>query len=62
VGGDYFDVLKLGDSRLGLCIGDVSGKGMPAALLMSILQAVVKALATDDIAPKELVAKVNRVM
>ena len=62
VGGDYFDVFKLGDSKLGLCIGDVSGKGMPAALLMSNLQAVVKALATDDISPKELMAKVNRVM
>jgi serine phosphatase RsbU (regulator of sigma subunit) len=62
VGGDYFDVFKLGDSRLGLCIGDVSGKGMPAALLMSNLQAVVKALATDNTAPKELMAKVNRVM
>jgi serine phosphatase RsbU (regulator of sigma subunit) len=62
VGGDYFDVFKLSDSRLGLCIGDVSGKGMPAALLMSNLQAVVKALATDDISPKEVMGKVNRVM
>src|SRR5712671_5425122 len=45
VGGDYFDVFKFGASRLGLCIADVSGKGMPAALLMSNLQAVVKGLA-----------------
>jgi phosphoserine phosphatase RsbU/P len=62
VDGDYFDVFKFGDDKLGLCIGDVSGKGMPAALLMSNLQAVVKALATEDISPKELMAKVNRVM
>jgi serine phosphatase RsbU (regulator of sigma subunit) len=62
VGGDYFDVFRLSDSKLGLCIGDVSGKGMPAALLMSNLQAVVKALATDDITPNELMGKVNRVM
>jgi serine phosphatase RsbU (regulator of sigma subunit) len=62
VGGDYFDVFKLSASRLGLCIGDVSGKGMPAALLMSNLQAVVKALATDDILPKDFMGKVNRVM
>ena len=62
VGGDYFDVFELGDNKLGLCIGDVSGKGMPAALLMSNLQAVVKALATDHISPKELMEKVNRVM
>ena len=62
VGGDYFDVFKLSETRLGLCIGDVSGKGMPAALLMSNLQAVVKALATDNTSPEELVAKANRVM
>ena len=62
VGGDYFDVFKLSETRLGLCIGDVSGKGMPAALLMSNLQAVVKALATDDTPPEKLMAKANRVM
>ncbi len=62
VGGDYFDVFKLGESSLALCIGDVSGKGMPAALLMCNLQAVVKALATENTSPKELVEKVNRVM
>ena len=62
VGGDYFDVFKLSENRLGLCIGDVSGKGMPAALLMCNLQAVVKALATESTPPKELVEKANRVM
>ena len=48
VGGDYFDVFSFGERRLGLCIADVSGKGMPAALLMSNLQAVVKALASEN--------------
>ncbi len=62
VGGDYFDVYKFDASRLGLCIADVSGKGMPAALLMSNLQAVVKGLATENTSPKELLEKVNRVM
>ena len=62
VGGDYFDVLKLSESKLGLCIGDVSGKGMPAALLMCNLQAVVKALASENTSPRELVEKANRVM
>jgi len=52
VGGDYFDVIKFGASRLGLCIADVSGKGMPAALLMSNLQAVVKALAAENTRPR----------
>jgi len=39
VGGDYFDILPLDAKTLGLCIADVAGKGMPAALLMSNLQA-----------------------
>src|SRR5208283_2157892 len=62
VGGDYYDVFKFGACRLGLCIADVSGKGMPAALLMSNLQAVVKGLAAENTPPKELVERVNRVM
>ncbi len=62
VGGDYFDVFRVGASRLGLCIADVSGKGMPAALLMSNLQAVVKAQARVNTSPKELVEEVNLVM
>jgi sigma-B regulation protein RsbU (phosphoserine phosphatase) len=62
VGGDYFDVFALGESRLGLCIADVSGKGMPAALLMSNLQAVFRALASDSISPRQLTEKANRVM
>jgi sigma-B regulation protein RsbU (phosphoserine phosphatase) len=41
VGGDYFDFIPMSDNRLGFCLGDVSGKGMPAALLMSNLQATV---------------------
>jgi hypothetical protein len=42
VGGDYYDYLQLGDGRLGLVIADVSGKGVPAALLMASLQASVR--------------------
>src|SRR6266699_2345546 len=62
VGGDYFDVFSFSETRVGLCVADVSGKGMPAALLMSNLQAVVKALASENTSPKGLVEKVNRVM
>src|SRR5207245_11649310 len=62
VGGDYFDVFKLSESKLGLCIGDVSGNAMTAQLLMCDLQAVVKACATESTSPSELVAKANRVM
>ncbi len=62
VGGDYYDALKFTDTRVALCIADVVGKGMPAALLMSNLQAAVKAFASDIMQPRDLCAKVNRVI
>lgn len=61
VGGDYFDFLNLGPDRLGLIIGDVSGKGIAAALLMANLQAALRsqsALAFDQ--PEALLRSVNR--
>jgi sigma-B regulation protein RsbU (phosphoserine phosphatase) len=58
VAGDYFDVLQLGD-KLGLCIADVIGKGLPAALMMSNLQAAVKVTAADWVKPSELCRRVN---
>jgi phosphoserine phosphatase RsbU/P len=62
VSGDYFDVIDLGEQKLAVCIGDVIGKGMPAALLMSNVQAAVKAVAAPDMSPAELCARVNRVL
>ena len=62
VAGDYFDVFKLSESKVALCVADVMGKGMPAALLMSNLQATVKAFASDGMPPKELCRKINRVI
>jgi len=62
VGGDYFDVLKFSDTKVALCIADVSGKGMPAALLMSNLQAAVKAFASEVMQPGELCSRVNKVI
>ena len=64
VSGDYFDVLVLGKDRLGLCIADVSGKGMAAALLMANLQASVKAFTQDggnssNESPAALCSKLN---
>lgn len=61
VGGDYFDVLRFNDSRAGLCIADVMGKGVPAALLMSNLQAAVRATGTENVQPLELAEKLNRI-
>jgi phosphoserine phosphatase RsbU/P len=60
VGGDYYDVLELSNTSVGLCIGDVVGKGMPAALLMSNLQAALRGIATDTLPPRELCARVGR--
>lgn len=62
VGGDFFDVLKFADHSAGICIADVAGKGMPAALLMSNVQALLKSLAAATIAPHELCARVNSVV
>jgi FixJ family two-component response regulator len=62
VSGDYYDVLKFSESRIGICIADVSGKGMPAALLMSNVQAAVKAFASAALSPAALCGKVNGVV
>jgi sigma-B regulation protein RsbU (phosphoserine phosphatase) len=43
VGGDYYDYFDVGDGNLGIAIGDVSGKGFPAALLMAGLRASLRA-------------------
>lgn len=59
VGGDYFDVLPLGEEVLGICIADVAGKGMPAALLMSNLQAAVRGLSSPSLAPNLLCGRLN---
>ncbi len=60
VGGDYYDVIRFRSDKVALCIGDVAGKGLPAAMLMSNLQAQVKAYASEFIAPKDLCERVNR--
>jgi phosphoserine phosphatase RsbU/P len=62
VGGDCYDAIQFGRGRLGLSIADVVGKGIPAALLMSNLQAAVRAFATDAAQPSELCCQVNRIL
>jgi sigma-B regulation protein RsbU (phosphoserine phosphatase) len=61
-GGDYYDALLLGPDRLAVCIADVCGKGLPAALLVSSLQATVRAFVDEDTAPHEAVARINRAL
>ena len=61
VGGDYYDFLNLGEGRLGLVIGDIAGKGIAAALLMSNLQANLRSqCATALDRPRDLLQSVNR--
>ncbi len=62
VGGDLVDYLSLGDDRLGVTLGDVSGKGLGAALLMAKLQATLRALATDCASLAELGARTNYIL
>jgi phosphoserine phosphatase RsbU/P len=62
VGGDYFDVLSFEAETLGLCIADVAGKGLPAALLMSNLQAAVRGLASASLPVNDLCARVNALL
>lgn len=62
VGGDYFDVVRINETQTVLCIADVSGKGMPAALLMSSLQAALKPLIWDTRSPRELCRRLNRIL
>jgi phosphoserine phosphatase RsbU/P len=62
VGGDYFDVLKFGERKIGVCIGDVVGKGISAALLMANLQASFRAFASEEVSPSNLVGKLNEVI
>jgi serine phosphatase RsbU (regulator of sigma subunit) len=61
VGGDYYDFLSYGAQRMGLVLGDISGKGMAAALLMANLQANLRSqCATGWNGPSELLQSVNR--
>jgi serine phosphatase RsbU (regulator of sigma subunit) len=62
VGGDYYDFLPYADGRVGLLVGDVAGKGMPAALLMSSLQARVQVLFDEPTNLAALVTRLNRII
>ena len=61
-GGDCYDVLRLGGGRVGVSIADVTGKGLPAAFLMSNLQASVRAFAAQQSSPRYVAAGINRAL
>jgi serine phosphatase RsbU (regulator of sigma subunit) len=60
VGGDFYDFFLVDDARLGLVIGDVSGKGVPAALFMAVSRTVLKAVAMTNAPPAECLQRVKR--
>jgi len=59
VGGDYFDFFEVDEDHLGLVIADVSGKGIPGALIMAMVRAVLRAEARDNLSPKDVLSRVN---
>jgi phosphoserine phosphatase RsbU/P len=62
VGGDYYDFIKINDNKMLLIIADVSGKGMPAALIMASLQSALHIIARDDYSLILLLNKLNKLL
>lgn len=59
IGGDYYDFIVTGQSNLGIVIGDVMGKGIPAALLMAITRSVTRSVVKHDLAPNSALSEIN---
>jgi anti-sigma regulatory factor (Ser/Thr protein kinase) len=62
VGGDFYDFIPLQDGRLGLVIGDVTDKGVPAALVMATTRAILRSVATESGKPGEVLEKANEML
>jgi sigma-B regulation protein RsbU (phosphoserine phosphatase) len=60
VSGDYFDYLAVDNDRLGVAIADVSGKGVPASIIMAICRSVLRSQASGNPSPADVLQKVNR--
>ncbi|HWE49504.1 MAG TPA: SpoIIE family protein phosphatase [Bryobacteraceae bacterium] len=62
VSGDFYDFFLMDGNRLGLAIGDVSGKGIPAALFMAVSRTLVRAVAMQGGSPRHCLEQVNRIL
>lgn len=62
VGGDYYDFISLDEDRWAIAVGDVSGKGVPAALLVAALRAAVYSLANSDLSLRAILGRTNRLL
>ncbi len=61
-GGDYFDFVKLSGNKIGIAIGDVSGKGIGAAIYMTLTKGILQAHAEENVSPANVLVKVNRLL
>jgi sigma-B regulation protein RsbU (phosphoserine phosphatase) len=59
VGGDFYDFFLIDEKHLCVCVGDVSGKGVPAALFMAVTKALIQSRASDNLSPASIMAHVN---
>jgi phosphoserine phosphatase RsbU/P len=59
VGGDFYDILPIDDGRIVITLGDVAGKGSPAALLMALLLAMLRTLVDEKLEPADLITRLN---
>jgi sigma-B regulation protein RsbU (phosphoserine phosphatase) len=62
VGGDFYDFFLIDDGRLGFVIGDVSGKGMPAAIFMAVSRTLIRAIAMKKSSPADCLQQVNDIL
>ncbi len=60
VGGDLYDAFRTGDGRIAIAVGDVSGKGVPGAILMATLHAIYRTEIRRDFSPRRLITRINK--
>lgn len=62
VSGDFYDFIRLDDSRLALVVADVSGKGIPAALFMSLVRVLIRKITREQISPADILTELNQAL
>lgn len=62
VGGDYYDIIPLNETNIGIVVADVSGKGVPGSMVMTMVRSLIRMEATRNISPANTLANVNRIL